>query len=277
MTVLAFILTVAAILPLAAILLKILQSGFGNLSWEAVSSLPNYNELLLDEDIPGEGNGFRQAIVGTLAMVGAASLVSIPFGVLTGVFLSEFTVGSLRASFAAPFVRFLIKILSSVPTVIIGIFAYVLLVIPFSFSAIAGAFALAVVMIPIVTLTTEESLRLVPNSYRLGSAALGGGRFNTIFRIIIPAALPAITTGILLAVARAAGETAPLMFTALFNDFEWQGWDQPTASLTVLIYQYASSPYPQQQKFAWTAALILVALVFATNVISRLVTRRQRL
>jgi phosphate transport system permease protein len=172
--------------------------------------------------------------------------------------------------------RFAIVVLSSTPSVIVGVFAYGVLVITTKqFSAVAGALALGVIMLPIIALTTEESLKLIPMSYRLGSSALGGSRFDTVFRIILPAAIAPIMTGALLAVARAAGETAPLMFTALFSQFWQTGLWEPTPSLTVLIYQYASSPFPEQNALAWTASLVLIVLVLVTNLLSRFVTRKR--
>jgi phosphate transport system permease protein len=157
-----------------------------------------------------------------------------------------------------------------------GVFAYGVLVITTKqFSAIAGGFALGVIMLPIVALTTEEALKLIPISYRLGSAALGGGRFQTTIKIVVPAAISGITTGILLAVARAAGETAPLMFTALFSQFWQEGLMSPTPSLPVLIYNYASSPFPEQNAIAWTASLVLLMLVFITGILSRIFTRKR--
>jgi phosphate transport system permease protein len=266
MSAIAFALTGLAILPLLAILWEILHQGLSHLSWEVFTALP------APIGAENEPNGFANAIVGTLTMVGLATLFSVPLGVMTGIWLSEFA----RATPLASAMRFVTIVLSSVPSVIVGVFAYAVLVITTKqFSAIAGGFALGVIMLPIVALTTEEALKLVPLSYRLGSAALGGGRFHTVFRIIVPAALPAITTGVLLAVARAAGETAPLMFTALFSQFWQEGLWSPTPSLPVLIYNYASSPFPEQNAIAWTASFILILLVSIASLLSRLVTRKR--
>ena len=266
LTGLTFVLTGLAILPLLAILLEIIRQGFPGLQWEVFTALP---ASVGEEGVP---NGFANAIVGTLTMVGLASLMSIPLGVMTGIFLSEFRAKSAIAKG----VRFISVILSSVPSVIVGVFAYAVLVITTKqFSAVAGGFALGVIMLPIIALTTEEALKLVPMSYRLGSAALGGSRFATIFRIVIPAAIPAITTGILLAVARAIGETAPLMLTASFSQFWQEGLWSPTPALTVLIYNYASSPFPEQNAIAWTASLVLILIVLLINILSRIVTRKR--
>ena len=266
MTVLAFVLTAIALLPLFAMILSIVSQGLPRFSWEVFTSLP---AAMGEEDQP---NGFANAIVGTLTMVGLAASVSVPFGIMTGIFLSEFAAGSKIANA----IRFMTVLLSSVPSVIVGVFAYAVLVITTKqFSAIAGGFALAVIMLPIVSLTTEEALKLVPVPYRLGSSALGGTKFQTTFKIILPAALSGITTGVLLAVARAAGETAPLMFTALFSQFWQEGLMSPTPSLPVLIYQYASSPFPEQNAIAWTASLVLLLLVLVISLLSRLFTRNR--
>lgn len=292
MTALAFMLTALALLPLLAILLEIVTRGLPQLSWEVFVSLPAPVGL---KDVP---NGFANAIVGTLMMVGIASLLSIPFGIMTGIFLSEFGKGSRVASF----IRFVTLILSSVPSIVVGVFAYGVIVLATKkFSALAGGFALAVLMLPIVILTTEEALKLVPTQMRQASAALGGDRFQTTFRIVVASALPGITTGVLLAVARAAGETAPLIFTALST----QNWPpfaaklaelfgqpmgtqsiatikelpesllSPTPSLSVLIYNYATSSYQAQNKLAWTASLVLLGMVLLISILSRLVTRNR--
>jgi phosphate transport system permease protein len=291
MTTLVFTLVGIALLPLLSILLVILYRGIPQLSWQVFVSLP------APEGTPNVPNGFANAIVGTLMMVGIASVLSIPFGVMTGIFLSEFG----RASRVASFIRFIAVILSSVPSIVVGVFAYGVIVLATKkFSAVAGGFALSVIMLPIVTLTTEEALKLVPTQMRLASAALGGDRFQTTFRIAVASALPGITTGVLLAVARAAGETAPLLFTALST----QNWPpfasklaelfkhpigtetisvikqipetllSQTPSLSVLIFNYASSPYTAQNKLAWTASLVLLGMVLLINILSRLVTHQ---
>jgi len=224
MTVLAFALTAAALLPLFAVLFEILRQGFPQLAkWQEIrwlgATIP-LPEVLVSlpapEGVQDRANGFAHAIIGTLMMVGIACFLSIPFGVMTGIFLSEFSKGSAIANS----IRFIIVILSSVPSIVVGVFAYgVIVLVTKTASALAGGFALAVIMLPIVALSTEEALKLVPKSHRLASAALGGGRFQTTLRIVLASALPGITTGTLLAVARAAGETAPLIFTARSTQF----------------------------------------------------------
>jgi phosphate transport system permease protein len=268
MTAIALILTALAILPLGSILLEILLRGWQNLSWSVFTNIPAPVGVT---DVP---NGFGNAILGTLIMVGIASAIAIPVGVLTGIFLSEFgrntTVGSS--------IRFIITILTGIPSIIAGVFAYGVLILNkvTQFSAVAGGFALAVIMLPIVALTTEEALKLIPNHQRLGSAALGANRLQTTFRIVVAAAIPAITTGVLLAIARAAGETAPLLFTALFSISWPDGLFNPTPALSVLIYNYANSPDIGQNQMAWTAALVLVGLVLCISIISRIATRRKQ-
>ena len=293
MTVIAFSFTGLALLPLFAILYKILGEGLTHLSWEVLVSLPAPVGM---EDQP---NGFANAIIGTALMVGIATFLSVPIGVMTGIFLSEF--GRENKGLANS-IRFITVILSSVPSIVVGVFSYALIVITTkAFSALAGGFALGIIMLPVVALTTEQALKLVPTSYRLASAGLGGGRFQTMFRVIIPSALPTITTGILLAASRAAGETAPLIVTALSSQFWPPLVDKlgeimqspigsetisrlkeipetlltPTPSMSVLIYGYASSPYKEQNELAWTAASVLLGMVLITSVISRTVTRKR--
>ncbi|MBD0347018.1 MAG: phosphate ABC transporter permease PstA [Coleofasciculus sp. Co-bin14] len=270
MTILAFTLTAVALLLLFAILFEILRQGLGQLKWDVLVSLP------APVGVTDRSNGFANAILGTLLMVGIACLFSIPVGVLTGIFLAEFS----KDSAGANYIRFMTVILSSVPSIVVGVFAYGVIVLATKgASAIAGGFALGVIMIPIIALSTEEALKLVPTSHRLASAALGGGRFQTTLRIVVASALPGITTGVLLAVARAAGETAPLIFTArstqFWPKFSLQGLFEPTPSLSVLIYNYASSPYKEQNKLAWTASVVLIGLVLLSSILSRQVTRKR--
>lgn len=265
MTAIAFTLTGLALLPLLAILIEILRQGIPHLKPEVFVSLP------APVGVQGEPNGFGNAIVGTLMIVAIASLLSIPFGMMTGIFLSELGQGTASANF----VRFLTTVLTGVPSIIAGVFAYGVIVLTTKeFSAIAGGFALSVLMLPVVALTTEQALKLVPTDQRLASAALGASRLQTTFRVVVAAAIPAITTGILLAVARAAGETAPLLFTALYSEVWPEGFFSPTPALSVLIYKYASSPFPEQNQMAWTASVVLVGIVLCISIISRLVTRR---
>ncbi len=267
MTVAAFALTALALLPILAILIEILRQGVPHLKWEVFTSLP------APEGLQGVKNGFAHAIVGTLVMVGIASLLSIPCGVMTGIFLSEFGRGTAIANL----VRFFTTILTGVPSIIVGVFAYGVIVLTTKgFSAVAGGFALAVLMLPVVALTTEQALKLVPTAQRLASAGLGASRLQTTFRIVVAGAMPAIVTGVLLAIARAAGETAPLIFTALYSQNWLEGlFGGPAPSLSVLIFNYAQSPYTEQNQLAWTASLILVSFILCVSVFSRLVTNKR--
>ena len=266
MTVLALLLTGLALLPLLAILVEILRQGLPHLKWEVLTSLPAPVGVT---DVP---NGFANAILGTLMMVTIASLISIPIGVLTSIYLAEFG----KNQPLARAIRFVVTILSGVPSIVVGVFAYGVIVLTFkSFSALAGGFALAVIMLPIVILATEEALKLVPTHQRLASAALGANRIQTTFRIVIASALPGITTGVLLAVARAAGETAPLIFTALFTQDWPEGLLKPAPSMSVMIYNYANSAFVEQNQMAWTGSLILLGLVLVINILSRLITQKR--
>ncbi|PSB60176.1 phosphate ABC transporter permease PtsA, partial [filamentous cyanobacterium CCP1] len=248
MTTIAFLLTGLAILPLFAVLFSILRQGLPNLSLEALTSLPAPVGL---EDV---ANGFANAILGTIVMVGIAALISIPLGVITAVYLAEFS----RDSKAANTVRFIATILSGVPSIVVGVFAYAVIVLTTrQFSAMAGSFALAVLMLPIIVLSAEGALNLVPKEQRLASYALGGSRLQTIVKVVMRSATAGITTGALLSIARAAGETAPLIFTALFSDNWLRSLQSPAPSMSVLIYNYAFSPYQEQNEMAWTAALVL--------------------
>jgi phosphate transport system permease protein len=261
MNAIALTLTVVALIPLLSILWEIIARGISGFKLEMF-----FNSVI--------DFGFGNAILGTATIVTIASLFSIPVGIFTGIFLAEFG----RTQPAAKFVRFIANILTGVPSIIVGIFAYgVIVLVTKTFSAIAGGFALATIMLPVITLTTEEALKLVPTEQRLASAALGGTRLQTTCRIVIMAALPGITTGILLAIARAAGETAPLLFTALFS-LDWSaGLLSPTASLPVLIYNLYNDPDPQKHELVWTTSIVLLGLVLCISMISRLVTRKKKI
>ncbi len=253
--------TVIALIPLLSILWEIIARGISGLKLEMFVN-------------PVIDFGFGNAILGTATIVTIAALLSVPVGTFTGIFLAEFG----RTNPAANFVRFITNILTGVPSIIVGVFAYgIIVLVTKQFSAIAGGFALATIMLPVIVLTTEEALKLVPTDQRLASAALGGNRFQTTFRIVVTAALPTITTGILLAVARAAGETAPLLVTALFS-LDWsEGLLGPTASLPVLIYNLYNDPDPQKYQLVWTTSIVLLALVLFVSIISRLLTRKRKI
>jgi phosphate transport system permease protein len=251
-----------ALVPLFFVFAYVLQKGFSSLSWDFFTKMP--------KPVGEPGGGMANAMLGTLYLIAIASVLAIPVGVIAGVYLSEYgkkPFGSL--------VRFTADVLNGVPSIVIGIFAYGLAVLPVKhFSALAGGLALGFMMIPIITRTTEELLNLVPGSLREGSLALGATRARAAFSVMVPAALPGIMTGILVALARIAGETAPLLFTAFNNRFFSARLDQPISSLPVQIYTYAVAPYEDWHRQAWAGALVLVAFVFIFSVLARVVTRR---
>ena len=266
MTAIALLLTALAILPLFSILFSILQQGLPQLNWQVFTVLPSPTGMV------GEPDGFGNAIIGTAVMVAIASLISVPIGIMTAIFLAEFSQGSAIAGF----VMFVVTILSGVPSIVVGVFAYGVIVLTTKeFSALAGSFALAVVMLPIVVLSTESALLLVPMAQKLASAGLGANRFQTTFKVVLASALPGIMTGILLAIARASGETAPLIFTALFSNNWFDNLLSPTSSLSVLIYNYISSGFVEKYNMAWTAALVLLGLIMLLNISARLLTRKK--
>jgi phosphate transport system permease protein len=253
---------VAALVPLALILFYVISHGAAALNWDFFTQIP--------KPVGEPGGGMANAIVGTLILIAIAGSIAVPVGVVAGIHLAEY--GGTRFAFA---VRFAADVLNGVPSIVIGIFAYGLVVLPVHrFSALAGGFALAIMMIPIVTRTTEELLRLVPPGLHEGALALGATRTRAMFTVILPAALPGIVTGILLALARIAGETAPLLFTAFGNRFWSTSLTQPIGSLTVQIFTYAISPYEDWHRQAWAGAFVLVAMILILSILARLVTRR---
>ena len=253
---------VVALVPLAFIFFYVVKQGFSSLNWDFFTRMP--------KPVGETGGGMANAIVGTLMLIGIASLLAIPVGMMSGIYLAEYGAGKF-----AFLVRFTADVLNGVPSIVIGIFAYGLAVLPFKrFSALAGGMALGIMMIPIIARTTEELLKLVPSSLREGALALGASRAKASFSVMVPAALPGIMTGILVALARIAGETAPLLFTSFNNRFFTTRVDQPIASLTVQVYTYAISPYEDWHRQAWAGALVLVGLVFVFSVLARIVTRR---
>jgi phosphate transport system permease protein len=253
--------TLLAIIPLFSVFIWVASRGLSGLNWDFFTSLP--------QPVGEKGGGMANAIVGTLTLVGLASAGSIPPGVLAGVYLAEFGNSVLSKT-----VRFSADVMSGIPSIVVGIFVYTILVLPFHrFSAFAGGAALGVLMLPTVARTTEELLKMVPGSLREASLALGVPKWKTTLFIVLRTAAPGIATGVMLAVARVAGETAPLLFTAFNNRFWARGLDQPTASLPVQIFTYAISPYEEWHRQAWAAALVLVSLVLILNLLARLIFR----
>lgn len=268
MTVLAGACLVIALIPLFAVLIYVIGQGIGRIDINLFTKLPPPPGL--------KGGGIGNAIIGTLITVGIGTLISLPFGVLAAVYLSEFSSGKI-----SQWIRFATNVLAGVPSIIAGIFAFGLIVATTgNFSAVAGGVALAVLMLPTIIRTTDEALKIVPQDIRWASVGVGASNYQTVLQVVIPAAIPAIITGVTLAIARAAGETAPLIFTALFSPF-WPKlspetlWKQPIATLSVLIYNFATVPFKAQQELAWAASFILVVMILLTSILARWATRKQ--
>lgn len=256
-------LTLLAILPFLGVLLYVIKQGAPALSWQLFTQLP--------KPVGEPGGGIANALLGSITMVALASVVGIPMGTLAGTYLSEFGRGKV-----ATMLRFTCDLLVSVPSIIVGLFAYTVVVVPMKgFSAYAGAFALLMIQVPMVTRTTEEILKLVPQHLREAGLALGIPRWKVILRIVLRGSLSGLSTGMMLALARILGETAPLLFTAFNNRFWSEKLSQPTASLPVLIYTYAISPFEDWHAQAWAAALVLVTFVLILNVSTRLILGRR--
>jgi phosphate transport system permease protein len=231
--------------------------GGTSISWSFFTRLPT--------PVGENGGGMANAILGSAKLLLLASLIGVPVGFFGAIYLAEFS-GTTMAFI----VRYAADLLNGVPSIVIGIFAFTLVVLPFKhFSTLAGGFALGLMMIPITLRSTEEFLRSVPNSLREGAMALGASKWKTIVSVIVPAAYRGILTAILLAFARVAGETAPLLFTAFGNRFWSPGWNQPTASLPVMIFTYAIAPYEDWHRQAWAAGLVLLGLILVINIVAR--------
>jgi phosphate transport system permease protein len=251
-----------ALVPLALILFYVVSQGISSLNLDFFTQMP--------KPVGEQGGGMANAVVGSLIVVGLGGLFAIPVGIVSGVYASEYA-GTRLASAA----RFAADTLNGVPSIVIGVFVYGIAVLPFRrFSALAGGLALGIMMIPLIMRTTEELLLLVPGSLKEGALALGATRARAVFSVVLPAALPGIITGILLALARIAGETAPLLFTALNNRFFSTELTQPISTLTVQVWLYAISPYRDWIRQAWAGALVLVAMVLVCSLIARIATAR---
>ena len=249
--------TMVALVPLISLVAYVGAKGFPALSWHFFTQLP--------KSVGESGGGIANAIVGSMTLVGLAMLFGLPVGLLAGIYLAEHGRG-----WFANGIRFGIEVLSGVPSIVVGVFVYTVAVLPVRhFSAWAGGIALAMIMIPTITRSTEEMLKMVPNTLREAGLALGAPQWRVTWDIVLRSAAPGILTGVMLAVARAAGETAPLLFTAFGNRFWQQGLDQPIASLPVQIFTYAISPYDDWHAKAWGGALVLIGLILVTNLIAR--------
>ncbi|MXS85555.1 phosphate ABC transporter permease PtsA [Nitrosomonas sp. HPC101] len=264
LSILVWISAILTSIPLFSVLYMLSTRGGARLNWEAFTELPPAGFEM--------GGGFGNALVGTLFMVGIASLIAIPLGILAAIFLAELGPNSKLATIA----RFSAKVLAGVPSILAGVFAYATVVVTTgTYSAIAGGVALAVLMLPIVVLTAEESMKMVPKIMKDAAYGMGCTHTQVIWKIVLPTGMPAILTGVMLAIARASGETAPLLFTALFSNY-WLIQDgrldamNPTASLAVLIYNFSGMPFDNQIELAWAASLVLVIIVLIINAISRI-------
>lgn len=252
---------VLALAPLASLLLDLLVKGLPGMNWALFSELP--------KPVGESGGGMMHAFAGSALLVGVAGIMGIPVGVLGGIYLSEFGDTALGRA-----VRFSADVMSGVPSITVGVFVYSLMVVSMKhFSALAGSIALAILMLPTIMRTTEELLRLVPDTLREAGLALGVPRWRVILKVVLATGGPGVATGVMLALARAAGETAPLLFTAFGSRFFSLSLNQPIGSLPVQIFNYAVSPYDQWHRQAWAAALALVLFVLFFNVLARVLVR----
>jgi phosphate transport system permease protein len=258
-----YVAAAVATLPLIMILVYLATKGASAVSWDFFTNMP--------KPVGEPGGGMANAIVGTLILIGVASAIGLPVGVGAGLYLAE-----KRGSKLATLVRFLADVLNGLPSIVMGIFAWQLLVRPVKhFSALAGAIALAAMMIPMITRTTEEMVKLVPTALREAALALGYSRWRTSLTVVLRTALGGIVTGALVAMARIAGETAPLLFTSLGNQFWSTSLGQPIAALPLQVFTYAISPYDEWHAHAWAGALVLVGIVFVISLVARIATRKR--
>jgi phosphate transport system permease protein len=256
--------TLAVLTPLALVFLHIIKMGLSSLSLDFFTQIPKPT---------GEsGGGMANGLFGSGLLIVLASCLGLPVGVLGAIYLTEFGGGKLATA-----IRFSADVLAGVPSIITGMVAYSLIVVPMKgFSALAGAVALALIMIPIVLRTTEEQLKMVPGSLREAALALGVPLWRTVLKVMLPSAAKGVVTGILLAIARVAGETAPLLFTALGNQFWSRKMTEPIAALPLQIFSFAIAPYEDWHRLAWAGALVLVVIMFTLNLGARLLGRRQQ-
>jgi phosphate transport system permease protein len=251
-----------ALIPLVFVLFYVVTQGISSLNVAFFTHMPT--------PVGEPGGGMVNSIVGSLLVTGMGAIVAIPVGLTAGIYAAEF-----RGTWLAAATRFAADTLNGVPSIVIGVFAYAVIVLPFhQFSAIAGALALAIMMLPLIMRTTEELLLLVPQTLREGALALGATQARAVFTVVVPAALPGILTGILLALARVAGETAPLLFTAFNNRYFSTDPRQPISTLTVQVFTYATSAYEDWHRQAWAGALVLVSIVLTCSLLARVATAR---
>jgi phosphate transport system permease protein len=256
------VLSLVMILPMFFILFFIVKNGIAVVDWTFLTHLP--------KPMGEAGGGISNAIVGTAMLILISSLISVPLGILTGVYLSEYRGGGYSY-----FSRLSLEILQGIPSIVIGIVAYVWIVVPVgSFSGLSGGVALGMMMLPVIVMSTEETLKLIPDSLKEAALALGVPYPRTILKVVLPAGLSGIVTGVILGIARIAGETAPLLFTAFGNPFMNLSIFKPINSLPLLVFNYATSPYPEWHALAWGACFVLIVFILALNVIAKMVMVR---
>ncbi|MCM8805776.1 MAG: phosphate ABC transporter permease PstA [Candidatus Omnitrophica bacterium] len=261
-TLIVIVLSFTACIPLLAILGFIIKNGISSINLDFFIHLP--------KPVGEHGGGISNAIIGTFIVVGIAFVIATPLSLLAGIYLAE-----NKKNFFSDVLRVGIDILASIPSIVIGIVAYLWVVKPMkSFSALSGGIALAIIMLPVVIKSTEETLSMVPDSLREASLALGVPYFRTILKVIVPAGLSGIITGILIAISRIAGETAPLLFTAFGNPFMNLNVTKPVNTIPLVVFNYSTSPYEQWHKIAWAAALVLIAIVFVFNFLARIISKK---
>jgi phosphate transport system permease protein len=259
---LVVLLSFAMIVPLLLIIFYIVKNGIGVINWEFLTSMPR--------PMGETGGGIANALAGTMMLIVLASLIAIPLGVLAGIYLAEQKTGRIASG-----VRLCMEVLQGIPSIVIGIVAYAWVVLSMgTFSALSGSVALAIMMLPVIVRSTEETLRLIPDILREASLALGVSYSRTVLKVIVPSGLTGILTGILLALARITGETAPLLFTAFGNPYMSLNVLKPVDSLPLMIFNYATSPYPEWHAKAWGASLVLVAFVLGMNFFAKVIAKR---
>lgn len=259
-----WILALVASIPLFSVIYMLLVEGGSRLDWEALTALPPSAFEM--------GGGFGNAIVGTGIMIGLAALISVPIGIFSAIYLAILDPDSKLAHTA----RFLAKVLTGFPSVLTGVFVYAALVVTMkTYSALAGGVALAVLMLPTVVLAAEQAMVMVPKKMKDAAFGMGCTRAQVIWKVVLPTGLPGILTGVMLGIARAAGESAPLLFTALFSNYYLSSLTEPTASLSILIFNFSGMPYDNQIELAWAASLVLVLIVLVLNITARFIGRQK--
>lgn len=264
LTGLTWIAALLASVPLFSVIYELVVAGGSRLSWETLTALP--------PSAFDPGGGFGNAIIGTGVMVGIATLISVPIGILAAVYLAILDPDSKLAHT----VRFLAKVLTGFPSILAGVFVYAAMVVTMkSYSALAGGVALAVLMLPTIVLAAEQAMTTVPKKMKDAAFGMGCTRAQVIWQVVLPTGMPGILTGVMLAVAGAAGESAPLLFTALFSNYFLSSLTEPTASLSILIFNFSGMPYDNQIELAWAASLVLVLIVLVLNITARFIGRQK--